>query len=325
MAKNDLVKKSLWDNYSENVSRRMNNPTYRGELTPEDAGRLHGSLVIADWGAESCGDAVRLYWIVDPNSHRILDARFKSFGCGTAIAASDMMAELTIGKSVDDVLNITNLTVEHALRDQENTPSIPPQKMHCSVMAYDVIKKAVAIYKNVEMASLETEQIVCECARVSLATIKDAIQLNDLKTVDEIVNYTKAGAFCGSCRRPGGHERKDIYLIDILNQTREKMANERLNGTTPVTSDFPSLTPVRQLKVMETIISKKIAPVLSRDGGSVEIADIEKGETGTTVYISYEGACKHCSSGKTETLHYIEKTLNEEIGSPIIVKVLDHS
>ncbi|MGE4461235.1 MAG: iron-sulfur cluster assembly scaffold protein, partial [Arcobacter sp.] len=209
MAKNSLISGSIWDEYSNQVVNRMNNPKHQGEITEEKAAELGAKLIVADFGAESCGDAVRLYWAVDENTDKILESKFKSFGCGTAIASSDVMAELCIGKTVDEAVKITNIDVEFALRDTPDIPAVPPQKMHCSVMAYDVIKKAAAEYKGVDMESFEEEQIVCECARVSLATLKEVIKINDLKTVEEITDYTKAGAFCKSCIKPGGHEAKD--------------------------------------------------------------------------------------------------------------------
>jgi NifU-like protein len=208
MAKNDLIGGSLWEQYSNIVSERMNNPQHLGVITQEEADKAHAKLIIADWGAEACGDAVRLYWLVDETTGKILDAKFKSFGCGTAIASSDVTAEMCIGRTVDEAVKITNLDVERAMRDEEDKPSIPPQKMHCSVMAYDVIKKAASVYKGVDMSLLEDEGIVCECARVTLRTIKDVIRINDLKTVEEITQYTKAGAFCKSCVRAGGHEER---------------------------------------------------------------------------------------------------------------------
>ena len=205
MAKNSLISGSIWDEYSNQVVNRMNNPKHQGEITEERAKELNAKLIVADFGAESCGDAVRLYWAVDEATDKILESKFKSFGCGTAIASSDVMAELCIGKTVDQAVKITNIDVEFALRDNPETPAVPPQKMHCSVMAYDVIKKAAAEYKGVDMESFEEEQIICECARVSLATLKEVIRINDLKTVEEITDYTKAGAFCKSCIKPGGH------------------------------------------------------------------------------------------------------------------------
>ena len=205
MPKNDLIGGALWEQYSAKVGERMNHPRHRGEITEEQAKAMGARLVVADWGAEACGDAVRLYWAVDPKTERILDAKFKSFGCGTAIASSDLMAELAIGKTVDEAMKITNLAVERSLRDDPGLPAIPPQKMHCSVMAYDVIKKAASLFKGVDLASLSEEDIVCECARVSKRTIEEVIRVNDLKTVEEITQYTNAGAFCKSYIRPSGH------------------------------------------------------------------------------------------------------------------------
>ena len=117
MAKNDLIGGSLWEQYSAKVSERMNNPRHRGEISEMEAAAMGARLVVADWGAESCGDAVRLYWAIEPKSERILAAKFKSFGCGSAIASSDVMAELSVGKTVDEAMKITNIEVEAALRD----------------------------------------------------------------------------------------------------------------------------------------------------------------------------------------------------------------
>jgi NifU-like protein len=73
-----------------------------GEITEEEAAAKGAKLIVADYGADACGDAVRLYWLVDPATDRILDAKYKSFGCGTAIASSDVMAEMCIGLRVDE-------------------------------------------------------------------------------------------------------------------------------------------------------------------------------------------------------------------------------
>lgn len=94
MAKNDLIGGALWDAYSNKVSERMDNPTHLGVLTQKDADERGAKLIVADYGAESCGDAVRLYWLVD-NDDRIIDAKFKSFGCGLlctlALSAKQIM------------------------------------------------------------------------------------------------------------------------------------------------------------------------------------------------------------------------------------------
>jgi NifU-like protein len=161
MGIDSLIGGTIWDEYSNKVTDLMNNPQNMGEITQEQADEMGAKLIVADFGAESCGDAVRLYWAVDPKTDEILLSKFKSFGCGTAIASSDTMAELCKGKTVDEAVKITNIDVEMAMRDNPDTPAVPPQKMHCSVMAYDVIKKAASQYKGVDMESFEEEIIVC--------------------------------------------------------------------------------------------------------------------------------------------------------------------
>lgn len=318
MAKNDLVGRALWDEYSNVVADRMNNPRNLGEITEEEAKSMNCQLIVADFGAESCGDAVRLFWAVENGTDLIKKSTFKSFGCGTAIASSDMMAELCIGKTVDEAVKITNIDVEKALRDDPNTPAVPPQKMHCSVMAYDVIKKAASLYKGVDMDSFEDEIIVCECARVSLGTIRDVIKLNDLKTVEEITNYTKAGAFCKSCIKPGGHEERDYYLVDILRDVRAEMDREKVSKSA-TTTNFKEMSTVGKIKAIESILDSQIRPMLVLDGGNMDLLDVVMNEEHIDVYIRYVGACSSCAAGSTGTLYAIEDTLKTSLDPSIRV------
>ncbi|MCV6608226.1 MAG: iron-sulfur cluster assembly scaffold protein [Campylobacterales bacterium] len=321
MAKGDMLGGggALWDEYSDIVADRMNNPRNLGEITEEEAEAINCKLVVADFGAESCGDAVRLYWAVENETEIIKISKYKSFGCGTAIASSDIMAELCIGKTVDEAVKITNIDVEKAMRDEPDTPAVPPQKMHCSVMAYDVIKKAAAQYKGVDMESFETEYIVCECARVTLSTVKEVIKLNNLTTVEQITDYTKAGAFCKSCIKPGGHEKKDIYLVDILKETREEMEKERLENSA-TTDNFRDMSMVGKIKAIEAVLDENIRPMLVMDGGNMELLDIKEDDHGNIdVYIRYLGACSTCATGSTGTLYAIESTLKQQIDEAIRV------
>ncbi|EKI7512836.1 iron-sulfur cluster assembly scaffold protein [Campylobacter lari] len=320
MAKNNLIGGSIWDEYSQKVQDRMNNPQHMGEFTQEDAQKANAKLIVADFGAESCGDAVRLYWLVDEKTDKIIDAKFKSFGCGTAIASSDTMVDLCIGKTVDEAVKITNLDVEFAMRDNPEIPAVPPQKMHCSVMAYDVIKQAAAHYKGVNPEDFEDQIIVCECARVSLGTIKEVIKLNDLHTVEEITQFTKAGAFCKSCVKPGGHEKKDYYLVDILAETRAEMEREKLKDQSKTDIAFDDMTMVKQLKVVEAVLDNDVRPMLHGDGGDLEVIDIQKSDNkNIDIYIRYLGACSGCSSGSGATLYAIENILQEELSPNIRV------
>lgn len=323
MARNDLVQGNVWEQYSQKVQDRMNNPVAMGELTQEDADKAGAKLIVADFGAESCGDAVRLFWLVDEKTDTIIQSKFKSFGCGTAIASSDAMAELCIGKKVDDAIHITNTEVEAFLRDDVDTEAVPPQKMHCSVMAYDVIIEAAAQYKGVTRDDIVNADIVCECARKTRKDIVDAIRENNLQTVEEIVATTKAGSYCKSCVRPGGHEAKDVYLVDILADVKEQLEKERLETAAETTesgdNSFDKMTIVQRIKAVDTVIDEYIRPMLVMDGGNMEIIDIKENLPYYDIYIRYLGACGSCASGTTGTLYAIESTLKQKIDENIRV------
>ena len=322
MARDDLIGGALWEEYSYEVQRRMNDPINMGEITEAEAG--DDKLIIADFGAESCGDAVRLYWLIDPASDTIKTSKFKSFGCGTAIASSDMMAELCMGKTVDEALKITNIDVEKALRDDPDVPAVPGQKMHCSVMAYDVIKKAASMYKGVDMESFENEFIICECARVTQDTVMEVIKLNKLTSIEEITDFTKAGGFCKSCIKPGGHEKKDVYLIDLLSEALEQMdAEEKSRKIIEARGDgtFATMGLVQKIKAVESILEQYIRPTLKADGGDVELLDIKEADEKFEVLIKYQGECMSCSMNTTTTLAGIEDMLNFKLKAPIKVIV----
>lgn len=323
MAKGSLVGGSIWDEYSTIVIDRMNNPQHQGHITQEEAEAMNARLIVADFGAESCGDAVRLYWAVENESEKIIGSKFKSFGCGTAIASSDIMTELCMGKTVEEAVKITNIDVEKAMRDTPDVPAVPPQKMHCSVMAYDVIKKAAATYKGVDAESFETEFIICECARVTQDTLVDVIKINDLKTIEEIIDYTKAGAFCKSCVRAGGHEVKDIYLEEILRDTRAEMEKERLQRAAAAApedkADFAGMSMVARIRAVDSVVEEYVRPMLIMDGGDMEVVDIKDNGEFIDIFIKYLGACSTCSTGSGGTLYAIESTLKQQLADNIRV------
>ena len=191
-------------------------------------------------------------------------------------------------------------------------------------MAYDVIKKAAGIYLGKSAEDFEDEIIVCECARVSLSTIKEVIKLNDLKSVEEITQYTKAGAFCKSCIKPGGHEKREYYLVDILRDVRAEMEAEKLKANVAKSStgtlEFKDMTMVQKVKAIDKIIDENIRPMLMMDGGNMEIIDIkETSDDFIDVYIRYLGACSGCASGSTGTLFAIESILQENLAQNIRV------
>jgi NifU-like protein len=210
-------------------------------------------------------------------------------------------------------MKITNLDVEKALRDEPNKPAFPPQKMHCSVKAYDVIIEAAAKYKGEDAKKLKNDEIVCECARVTRGEIEEIIRKYNVKTVEELQKYTDAGKYCKSCVAPGGHEERDVYLVDIIREVQEEMQKEKLQKATE-TEKFEDMSLVKKIKVIEEVLDKKIKSALAMDGGSVELIDVKENRDKFEVYLRYLGACASCASGMM-TLMGIEDELNRSLNT----------
>lgn len=121
--------------YSEKVLEHYENPKNVGSLDKEDPSVGTGLV-----GAPACGDVMRLQLRISEDGI-IEDARFKTFGCGSAIAASSLVTEWVKGKSIEQAQEITNISIASEL-------SLPPVKIHCSVLAEDAIKAAIADFKK---------------------------------------------------------------------------------------------------------------------------------------------------------------------------------
>lgn len=118
--------------YSEKVMDHFRNPRNVGEILDANG--------VGEVGNAQCGDIMKIYLKVEDNI--IKDVKFKTFGCGSAIASSSMATELIMGKSIDDAWELTNKAVAEAL------DGLPPIKMHCSVLAEEAIHKAINNYRE---------------------------------------------------------------------------------------------------------------------------------------------------------------------------------
>ncbi len=127
-----MSKDDMMGPYSEKVMDHFMEPRNMGDIKDADA--------VGTVGNPACGDVMRLYIKVDGG--KITDAKFKTFGCGAAIATSSMATEMIKGKSLDEALEITNEAVAEAL------DGLPPNKMHCSVLAQEAIEAAIKNYKE---------------------------------------------------------------------------------------------------------------------------------------------------------------------------------
>jgi Fe-S cluster assembly scaffold IscU len=122
--------------YSDKVLDHYNNPRNVGSLDKSSSNVGTGMV-----GAPECGDVMKLQVKVNPETGVIEDAKFKTFGCGSAIASSSLATEWLKGKTVDQALEIKNTDIVNEL-------SLPPVKIHCSVLAEDAIKAAISDYKS---------------------------------------------------------------------------------------------------------------------------------------------------------------------------------
>ena len=122
--------------YSEKVIDHYKEPRNVGSLDKSEANVGTGLV-----GAPECGDVMKLQIQVNPETNEIVDAKFKTFGCGSAIASSSLATEWVKGKSIDQAMSIQNTEIVEEL-------SLPPVKIHCSVLAEDAIKAAISDYKS---------------------------------------------------------------------------------------------------------------------------------------------------------------------------------
>jgi NifU-like protein len=278
----------MWE-YSEKLKDHFFNPRNVGEL--EDCS------AVGEVGSLACGDALKLFLKIDPDTDKIVDARFKTFGCGSAIASSSALTEMIKGKSIEEALTITNQDIADYLG------GLPEEKMHCSVMGRDAFHAAVACYRG-EPAPRENldGQLVCECFGVTDEQIRREIRANNLATVEEVTHYTKAGGGCGLC-----HDKIESLIAEVRGKLKEAQA---VKAVTP-----KPMTNLQKIAKIQEVMEKEIRPMLQQDGGDVELIDLE----GNSVLVALRGICTSCpSAGLTKA--GIETKLRELVHPDLVVE-----
>lgn len=277
----------MWD-YSEKVLDHYRNP--------RNVGKIDNADLIGEAGSLACGDSLKLYLKLDGD--KIVDAKFQTFGCGSAVASSSILTEMIIGKTLDEAKKITNKDIA------EELGGLPQEKMHCSVMGHEALEDALKKYygdnsgDNNEVSQENTaEKIVCTCFNVTESQIWEAIKVNNLKTVEEVTNYTKAGGACGRCKGT---------IQDILN-TYWKGAGKR--EETP-------LTPTQKILKISKVIEQQISPELQKDGGDIELVDID----GNKVKVKLTGMCQGCKNAKMTIKGFVESILREKVDKNLEVE-----
>ena len=276
----------MWD-YSEKVMDHYRNPRNIGKIDDADAVGTAGSL--------TCGDQLKIYLKINKDGV-VTDAKFQTFGCGSAVASSSILTEMIIGKTVDEVRKITNKDIADELG------GLPPEKMHCSVMGYEALEDALKGYEgykdldDIRAEEDKKEKIVCTCFGITENLIWDAIKQNGLKTVEEVTNYTKAGGACGKCKSA---------IQDIIDTYYKKEGEKKEK----------ELSPAQKILKINTIIEKKISPELQKDGGDINLVDID----GNKVFVKLRGKCSGCKNSMLTLKAFVESTLKDAVSPDIEV------
>jgi NifU-like protein len=285
----------MWD-YSETVKEHF--------FAPRNAGAVEGANAVGDVGSLSCGDALRLTLKVDPETETILEAGFQTFGCGSAIASSSALTEIIKGMALDDALKVSNQDIADYL------DGLPPEKMHCSVMGREALQAAIANYRGeVWTDDHEEGALVCKCFAVDAVMIEDTVRANNLRTVEEVTNYTKAGGGCSAC-----HEGVEEILARVLAEKGETFDPNAVAGE--VVKPKSGLNNLQRIRRIEVLL-EQIRPNLQRDHGDVELIEVD----GKFVYVKMTGACSGCQMATT-TLGGIQQHLAEGLGE--FIQVLPH-
>ncbi len=257
-------------------------------LNPKNVGIIKNPDGIGEVGSLACGDALKLYFKLDKKG-KIKEAKFQTFGCASAIASSSALTEMLKGKTLNEAEKITNEDISNYLG------GLPKEKIHCSVLGQDALKKAIISYKG-SKEDKKDGTIICECFGVTDKQIINGIKKNKLKSIEEISNFLKAGGGCGEC-----HSKIESLLISssfFSKNTSKKITN------------------VQKIKMIDLAFEKHIKPALIQDGGNIDLIDVE----GNKVYVKLRGACASCGKSQKTLKHYVETKLREFVSPDLIIK-----
>jgi len=278
----------MWD-YTDKVKDHFRNPRNVGVIENPDG--------VGEVGSLACGDALKLTFKLDEKKERIIDVKFQTFGCASAIASSSALTEIVKGMTLEEAAKVTNQDIAEYLG------GLPEQKMHCSVMGREALEMAIENYRTGKTAKKELEgRVVCTCFGVTENEIERVVRENHLTTVDDVTNYCKAGGGCGGCK---GEIAKIIA---------------RVLGTPVAVEKSPAvkkpLTNIQKIRLIEETIDNEIRPMLKQDGGDIELIDVD----GSLVKVSLRGACAQCRMAQFTMKDVVQAKLREFVTDEIVVE-----
>jgi len=276
----------MWD-YTERVMEHFRNPRNVGEIAEPDA--------VGEVGSMACGDVLRLTLKLDEEG-RIADVKFKTFGCASSIASASALTELVKGKTLEEAETVTNQDIAAFLG------GLPEQKMHCSVMGKEALEAAIENYRTGGQAKHVLEgKVVCTCFGVTEPEIERVVRENDLRTVQDVTNYCKAGGGCGGCR---GEIEQILARVRGIEPEPEKPAPPKRR-----------LTNIRKIQLIQETIEREIRPMLAKDGGDLELIDLD----GDQVIVSMRGQCAVCPAAGFTLDGFVGEKLREFVSPELVV------
>ena len=276
----------MW-NYTEKVLDHFRNPRNVGEVENPDGDGLAGSL--------ACGDALRLTFKLDGDK-KLCEAKFQTFGCASAIASSSALTVMLIGKTIEEAERITNKDIIDYLGD------LPKQKVHCSVMGREALESAIYNYRTGKTLDRKIDgEVICHCFGATDKEIEKITREQKLTTAEEITDACKAGGGCGQC-------------IPEIEEIINRVIGEEKAGT----EENPKLTQLQKIKLIEETIDRQVRPILRRDGGDLELHDVE----GDRVSVKFVGACVSCPVSSVTLKDVVETQLREAVSDDIVVEAV---
>jgi len=278
----------MWE-YTDKVKEHFFNPHNVGEIENPDG--------VGEVGSLACGDALRLTFKLDENG-RIKDAKFKTFGCASAIATSSVLTEMIKGLTIDEAARVTNKDIANYLG------GLPEQKMHCSVMGREALEAAIENYRSGGRKKHELEgKVVCTCFGVTENEIERVIRDNDLTTVEEVTNYCKAGGGCGGCK---GEIEKIV----------ERLQGDKAGQVTETAPRWAGrLTNIQKIQLVQQTVNEQIRPALRAHGGNIELIDV-----GDKVIVAFRGMCAQCRLAEVTMKDVVEAKLREFVSESLFVE-----
>lgn len=294
----------MWD-YTEKVMQHFLHPHNVGEIEDADG--------IGEVGNITCGDALKLYLKVDEEGHRITDVKFQTFGCASAIASASALTDLAIGMPLEEAEKLSNQDIADYLGQ------LPEEKMHCSVMGMEALQAAIANFRGESDGKASSgvhdhdhfdreglDRIVCYCFSVSERKIREVVAANDLKTVEDVIHYCKAGGGCGGCR-------PDIEEILESMKTESEDAKE---GEPPGERSSRPMTNIQKMQLIQKTIDEQVRPGLQSDGGDMDLIDID----GDRVIVKLRGSCAGCPGAHVTLKRWVEAKLREAVSADLVVE-----